>query len=1175
MPDTSSTITVVFKGQAQSLDEAMKQIASGFGQVGKAAEGASTQTKKVAGAAKEVEAEATGLSRGIEVAADAMGLFNREAGETTTRMFEMRNLAADMRGAFGNMRAAIVGGAAAFATVGAVSFLKSSVDEALQGEQAQAKLNAALKGNQTAIAQVNKATEDGAQQWAKYGVTVGQLKGILAGAIGRGVDPNIILGNAKAFADLKIALGTDIPGAIDAVTNGPRGARALSRALNLNKQDAVALTDAMNVAYTANQRVAVGLSFVEKSRFAGQGNALANTDTGKMVQFQTSMKDLEETLGGGVLPLIANFANILNGMIQTANQLLSGFGGLSGVLSSKWVPIVALGLVGLKGFFSILGLIQNLLQSKYLGTLAATRQEMDQDTKSATDYVTELDAIPQTVDTSAVFDAATAMTTKDAYIANIERLMALSPVLITSTFTPPANMITTESGIIVPVKAGAADTAGVAADEAAMQAAATPITVPVKAGAADTAGVAADEAAMQAEATAHPVVVPVKAGVFSGVGQIAAFAGITATVSQVIFNPKARQDIANAVGHLTGHVTAIKENKGVHAPAVNVTGHITGLKENKGVHAPTVDVTGHINGWVENKGVSTPPVRVKGHINGWVENKGVHAPAVNVTGHINQLDIAKGTPIPTFKTGETVHIKGAVKVNATANVTSATVPHGTRLIVPGGLSVNGVQVPKGTALMVDVKGRVTGVVVPTSHGKAIEYNVPVTAKVHVDAGTLSSVFGTPNKPIPMYVKPVLPKGYHLPGPTPPKAPTPPSQSPLDNPIAQAIEFAVVSALVGKLVSKFPAGNVLKSIKDIFGGKGGPPSGGVGSQEDIDPALYGELQQLAKAADYPGADTGKPAKGPLPPYVRDLGKPITGGPLPQLPSEKWGWLTGPLQTMMTGALKAMSPNAIGIAIGVKLRDAIGSISVGAIAKAGALVGIGGAFLGLLANVIKGAAALGGRALGGTEGAVVSVFTAVFGNVQKALNNVFRGSSGGPRGTAIINMAPLIASISEAIVQAFVDGLEGAKSALASAITTFFKNLAPSISVPHPSTHGQSVDIPGATDPHNKPPAAPGYTVEWDSKTRHWMQVPRHPGHSSLPAGANGFGASLLGGPAGQSLAQQLANTVHLQVPHGHGAQAPAKSGGNTLHATFNIYGATNPQAVSEQVRRELQEFVKAL
>lgn len=1141
--DSTSSVSIVFKGSAQSVEDAIKRVSSQLGSLDRTATEASAGLHKTASAEAEVEAEAKGLTRGMEVAADAMALMSKESAEATRRLYEVRSLASDMRGAFSSMGSAIVGGAAAFAGVAAIGFFSGAVKEALAGEQAQAKLNAALKGNKDQIEQVNKSAEDGATTWAKYNVTVGQLKGILATALGKGIDPSMILGNAKGLADLKVALGTDIPGAIDAVTNGPKSAKALSRALNLNKQDAMNLALAMNTAYTANARMAVALQFTEKSRFAGQGDALANTDLGKIATFQTSMKDLQETLGTTIIPLMGSFATAINGMVGSVNSLLGSTHGLSDLLSSKWVPIIALSLVGLKGFLGVVNLIEGLFRTKFVSTLMGTRQEIDQGARATADYAAALDSIPPDVTTTAHFEDTAAKAEKD------------------NVYIPDLNLV---DGRVVTTTAAFDDAAALAGVQALGEA--KPVV----------------HATGQVDSWAESAAAPVHTS-----GVVDSWAEPAATAVQTTGTVTGWSEAAAAPVKVTGAVTGWTEaNAAVPAPVIGkisgwteaaatapapVVGKITSWTE-AGAHAPA-PVIGKINGWTET--AATAPAPVIGKISGWTE--AAATPPAGVRGKITSWTEAAATPPAgvrgkitswTETTPPPVNVQGNVSGvhvgGTTANVTPNLVNNArstlqTELNAGGPIPVNvkpqwisnaaeglkagiagGVAMGIADAIFngaVTIKhATIPTVTMPATHGgtaapvtqTAIFQGPRVPQPVYlVDPGAIGSARGTatvptgtmtvqvtghpyvglvPNQSLkvsnfPASISATTPTGSTVTMPNTIKAKQ-------DGPWTVSLSpdaFVRFGQMVGEIAIGSALGNVLGNLGigpirkfiDTFKGRGGK-GGGVGGGDGLDTAVS-DAEAL----------------------VRSL--PTTGASVPVI-------------TGLQGIANSIAGKIAG-AIAVSVAGAAFVTRVGGALATG--------FVGVMGVIGK---LLSGEGVGGAT-----------------ITNPIRG-----------NMAKMVAKISIDFAEMVMKGLEGAKATLTTTITNFFKGIQLGTGQ---NTDPNKPDARGLySGDQNHPPHGDRNDFTYVSGRGYsgWRLKPGHhlpPGMGSITGGGAGRGGLTSVSP---SLAAQLAAMTGLHVPT---STAAARAGGHTVnvHAGAIVVngGAAPAHDIAVEVNKQLALFVNAL
>lgn len=438
MPDSQSDIIITFKGISAPLEEATAKVraalvgtGTGATEAGRALTGlggaeakAGAEAEHLAGGERHAKEEARGLAAGVKIAAESVGLLGIESGESVGKVFLLRDAMSELRAASSSWGAAALGGGLAIAGFATLDFLRESVKEGMAGEAATARLNAALAKTPELARTANEDAERGATTWAKYGVTVGALKSILAQGVGAHLSTDTILGNPRALADLAIALRTDIPSALAEITHGARGAQAVLTRLNLTpvqlRQARYVLNDPRR---TQDQNAQYLLALAEKGGFAGQADAQAKSAAGSFTTLNATLSDLRETVGMTLVPALAAMAQGLTGALNSANHFLSGVGGLGAVLKTLWLPILGLALVAFTGLRGIVMDLAGKLVGTIAGAFGTTTQAMVEGEQEALRLGDAIKMIPPDVTTTAFFNDTAAKAEKDGvYIPDIRSI---------------------------------------------------------------------------------------------------------------------------------------------------------------------------------------------------------------------------------------------------------------------------------------------------------------------------------------------------------------------------------------------------------------------------------------------------------------------------------------------------------------------------------------------------------------------------------------------------------------------------------------------------------------------------------------------------------------------------------------------------------------------------------
>jgi len=397
-----------------------------------------------------------------------------ESGSSYIKLQALRHGATDLTGAFGGLKAGLIGGIGLGAAFGGLSFLKSSIEDSIAGEQATDQLRAALAKVPGAFKDVNESVEKSATTWAKFGVSVGTLRAAVAQGVGAGIKPETIIGQPGKIADLAKALGEDVPTALGEIERGGRGAQRVISRLNLSLvEQRRTMQELANPNMSANDRTQFLLNRVQQTAFAGQGEAGTKGAQGQIAALDASLADLKETVGTSLLPVLTDMVSTFTGMIQGANQMLSAVGGLSTFLQATWKPAligISTIFLGLKISHSALG---DFIRSRLLGDVSAASGGFAEEAVQATKASDAIGSIPPVVRTISMFDATAASVLKDHYLVNLSRIPgALIP-----------GLAITPQPVTVPVfepQTAEAALSGYESQLAALPARTTPIHVPVQ-----------------------------------------------------------------------------------------------------------------------------------------------------------------------------------------------------------------------------------------------------------------------------------------------------------------------------------------------------------------------------------------------------------------------------------------------------------------------------------------------------------------------------------------------------------------------------------------------------------------------------------------------------------------------------------------------------------------------
>ncbi len=1197
MADSQSRVTIVIQGQATNLTQALAQARTQLSGFGTAATEAGVKAKALGEGEAKAEVEARSLSRGVRIAAESVRFFGVESGESATKLFALSGAGRELASSLGGLRQAIIGGTVALGAFAAIDFLKEGVSEAMAGQAAFARLQATFKGNAEAFRQTKEELESGSAAWAKYGETVSDMAGLLAQAKGGGISAQTILGDPAAIADLGVALKTGVSGAIQALSAGPRAAMEIGRALNLSANQARVLrAELAGAQNNATARAQILLQAVEQSGFAGQGAAQADTAQGKFSAFNASMSNLKETLANGLLPALTDMAGALTSLVQGANSMLAGFGGLAGFLQATWKPLLGGAVVTLLAFKIGIGRIVDAVKGLFRPSVA----EATADAVGLGDAIAH---IPTAVDTVATFDNVGAMAAKDAYLDN----MLLIPGAMLGKYGASTSSL---------------------------------ITTPVF----DKTTADANVANYEEELSKVPAHVQTQLSTLGTLGALTT----SAVVTGVVVQSGALKGLNDAVGNMVGSITRIDDHAkvptvgvkgqllmqqgpllpltvGVKAAGpIDVKGHITGWTEatptapagvkgkitgwTEPTATPPAPVKGKISGWTEPgatppaavKGkisswaepTATPPAGVKGTITSWTETPPVikikgtitawssaAPPHLHVTGTVDQL---------TLPANQTIHLSGNAKlthitvpagtlatINGKAVIGSVSVPKGTTVTISGNASINGVSIPHGKTLTVS---GVTGTAEITSvklkpgtsvsvSGGTATFNTIQAKTLHADVGTIGSALGSsPSNPF--YVKTVGTSGGG--GGTPPG--TPPSGGGFD--IWGTIESAVIFSLISGLLSRIPGGKIIDWLK----GKGpkppdiGPPSGGQGQ--------YSDDQILKMLQD--AQDAGANPKN-VPQWAKDAFGPKFGGYLPP---------AGGTTASLPNPADAVAHFAADWARQLKTVDWLAPFKAYGALKpfvSGVTSALGGWFAQLKAadwgaglKAAGAGLALTGAILGGIAAAIGGAFSSkqlAPGSASIALNVGGAIMNALEHGINLATKTWSLTNVGGAIINALKKGIEDAKQTLVNWVSGFFKGI-----FGGPYTGPIAADFKTGQQASGTPQGAkPGGTwrdVGPDQQRKGyeiWIYTP--PGGSS-------------GGNSNQNLASALASAVRSErgttaeafekVLHNYGyqnltaqKQETHHHGPVTIHAPIYINGAQHPQDVGRAVVSALAQMEEGI
>lgn len=223
----------------------------------------------------------------------------------------------------------VVGAAAAVVGVGALgAVLKSSVDDAMEAEEATAQLNATIKSTKGVAGMTAKAVEDQALAFSK--LTRFEDDAIIANSavmltftnIGKDIFPRA----TGATLDLATKLKMDLQSAtvmVGKALNDPiKGVTALTKAgvQFTDKQKAViaALVETGDVAGAQN----IILKELEM-QVGGSAEAAGKTAAGQMDIFKNAIGNVKEEIGGALIPVLQRL------MEWVGPKLIAGFQGFS------------------------------------------------------------------------------------------------------------------------------------------------------------------------------------------------------------------------------------------------------------------------------------------------------------------------------------------------------------------------------------------------------------------------------------------------------------------------------------------------------------------------------------------------------------------------------------------------------------------------------------------------------------------------------------------------------------------------------------------------------------------------------------------------------------------------------------------------------------------------------
>jgi len=897
--NAQSNVTVTFMGVSQNLDEALKSIHAGLASTGTEATAAGDKLAKMSESEAKTAHEARNMGEAVKVAADEVELLGIESGGSYIKLQALRHGVTDFTASMGGLKAGLIGGIGLGAAFGGLAFLKSSIEDSIAGEQATDQLRAALVKVPGAFQQVNDSIDKGAGSWARYGVAVGTLRAAVAQGVGAGIKPETIIGQPSQIADLAKALGEDIPSALGEIERGGRGADRVISRLNLSLVDQRrAMQQLANPNFSANDRTQFLLNLVQKTSFAGQGEAGTKGARGQIVAFDASLANLKETVGTGILPVFTDMISSFSGLIQGANSMLSAVGGLSTFLQATWKPAligISTIFLGLKISHSALG---DFIRSRLLGDVSAASGGFAEEAVQATKAGDAIAAIPPVARTIAIFDDAAGVAIKEPWIANV--LSVPKVALTTAVFDNAAAVgaMAAEEGQLAAIPravttVATVDTAQVAGAVAAEegQLAAIPKTVTsmgtfVPASAEVTAYEASLNAIPKAETTTAAFI-PATAAVTAYEGELGAIpkiitttavftpgsipstiavtaaVSVVATATQVLFASGALDGIKSALGHLVGTVT--------HAyPVSGLTVHVPGVADVAAAVAKnaTVTIDNVTVGKIKLPANEQISVKVNPKVGAITLPKGTTFTATG-KGEVTSISVKPGTTIQIGGTAEinSVRVKQGItvsNVHGTVQIDNATVAPGKKLTVGnvGGTAIidNVVPAPGKHLTISGVKGSAEidgvtlkkGATVQVSGGTATIDTLRAKA-VSLDVGAISGALGfSKNKPAPYYIK------YEAIN-QPPKPPTAHGGGGGGG----GFDYGGAAVNVGA--------NILESVvtmllfkKFMGGGGGGTGGGGTGAPlGDVNKQVDSLLESLSGATKTVGkgaaVDTGAQAK----------------------------------------------------------------------------------------------------------------------------------------------------------------------------------------------------------------------------------------------------------------------------------------------------------------------------
>jgi len=897
--NAQSNILITFEGRTMSLETALKTTREGLAGTGAEANATGDKLTKMSEGEAKAAHEARNLGEAVKVAADTVGLLGIESGESYIKLQSLRHGVTDFTASMGGLKAGLIGGIGLGAAFAGLDLLKSSIDDSIAGQQATDQLQAALRKVPGAFKDVNESIEKGATTWAKFGVSVGQVRAAVAQGVGAGIKPETIIGQPSQIADLAKALGEDIPSALGEIERGGRGADRVISRLNLSLVDQRrAMQQLANPNFSANDRTQFLLSLVQKTAFAGQGEAGTKGAQGQIVAFDASLADLKETIGTGILPVFTDMISSFSGLLQGANSMLSAVGGLSTFLQATWKPAligISTIFLGLKISHSALG---DFIRSRLLGDVSAAAGGFADEAVQATKAGDAIAAIPPVARTIAIFDDAAGTAIKEPWIANV--LSVPKVALTTAVFDNAAatGAMAAEEGQLAAIPravttVATVDTAQVAGAVAAEegQLAAIPKTVTsVGTFVPASAEVTAYEeslAAIPKTETTTAAFIPAAAAVTTYEGELGAIpktitttgvftpgsipstiavtaaVSVVATATQVLFASGALDGLKSALGQMVGTVT--------HANAApGLTIHVPGIADVTKVSLKTGTVT------LDNVTVGTIKLPTNEQI------------SVKVNPKVGAITIPKGTTFTatgkgdvtsiSVKPGTTIQVGGAAEINSvrvkqgitisnvhgTVQIDNATVARGKKLTVGnvGGTAIidNVVPAPGKHLTISGVKGSAEidgvtlkkGATVQVSGGTATIDTLRAKA-VTLDAGGISGALGfSKNKPAPYYIK------YEAIN-QPPKIPIAKGGGGGGGTDWGSVGINVGTQILGSVVTAL-------LFKKFMGGGGGGGTGGGGTGAplgDINKQVDSLMESLAGGPKTVGkgasADTGAQAK----------------------------------------------------------------------------------------------------------------------------------------------------------------------------------------------------------------------------------------------------------------------------------------------------------------------------